>query len=46
MQINNYINNNAIYNTNNVVSDFFYLSNFEEKYRINTPIINITLNNK
>ena len=46
MQINNYINNNAIYNTNNVVSDFFYLSNFEEKYKINTPIINITLNNK
>ena len=46
LNINTFINNNTNYNKNdNVVSEFLRLTSLNEKYRINPPVINITLSN-
>ena len=46
LNINTFINNNTNYNKNdNVVSEFLRLTSLNEKYRMNPPVINITLSN-
>ena len=45
MHINTFINNNTNFHNNNVVSEILRLTNLNESYKMNPPIINITLNN-
>ena len=45
MHINTFINNSNNFHNENVVSELLKLTNYNECYTMNPPIINITLNN-